>query len=132
MGRKDNPGGTQVIGPGDVGWFGNGDVNGGKRDDAAAIERRKTSPLTAQAQKRIFDLRVDVAGLRREIDLQLGVLKTLRQKVARSEGDLADLLHCHGLPLDKGLSRPTQNHGPNLAKRARAVTRGKTKPKATT
>ena len=132
MGRKGNPGGTQVIGPGDVGWFGNGGVKGGKRDDAADIERRKTSPLAAQAERRISDLRVDIAGLRREIDVQLGVLITLRQKVARSEGDLAELLHQHGLPLDKGLSRPTQNHGPNRAKRPRAAKRGKTKPKAKT
>ena len=132
MGRKGNPGGTQIIGPKDVGWFGNGGVKGGKRDDAADIERRKASPLTAQVEKRISDLRVDIAGLRREIDVQLGVLKTLRHKVARSEGDLAELLHHHGLPLDKGLSRPTQNHGPNLAKRARAAKRGKTKLKAKT
>lgn len=132
MGRKDNPGGTQVIGPRDVGWFGNGGVEGGKRDDAADIARRKNTPLTSQAERRISDLRVDVAGLRRELNVQLAVLCTLRKKIADSESALAELLHRHGLPLDAGLQRPTQNHSLNLAKRARPAKRGKTKPKAKT
>lgn len=132
MGKGENLGMGTVIGAKNHRWYGNSGVEGGKRDDAADIERRKNTPLTSQAEKRISELRVDVAGLRRELNLQLAVLSTLRKKISSSEGALAELLHRHGLPLDPGMERPTQNHGPNLAKRARAAKRSKTKPKAKT
>ena len=132
MGKGENLGMGTMIGPKNHRWYGNSGVEGGKRDDAADIARRKDTPLTNEAEKRISDLRVDVAGLRRELNVQLAVLSTLRKKIAGSESVLAELLHRHGLPLDPGLERPAQNHGPNLAKRARAAKRGKTKLKAKT
>lgn len=131
MSKGSYSGGGTVIGPRDKGWYGTSAVKAGRREDAAEIERRKNANLTAQSEKRIADLRVDVAGLRRELAVQLNVLTTLRKKIAGSEGALAELLHQHGLPLDPGLERPAQNHGPNMAKRARTAKRGKIEPKAT-
>ena len=97
MGRKDNPGGTQIIVPGDVGWFGNGGPVGGPRDDADAIARRQKVPLTAAAEARLSKLKIDVAGLRQQLAALDRDREALAGKLVRSERDLAELLHHHGL-----------------------------------
>lgn len=122
MGKGSYSGGGTVVGPRDAGWFGKGDggVKAGKRPDSSDITRRQSAPLTAQAERQISNLRVDLAGLKRELIALDNAREPLRKKIAGSESDLAALLHQHGLPLDPGLARPVQNHGPNLAKRDRA------------
>lgn len=126
----DYLGGGTVIGPRDAAWFGKGAVGGGTRDDAADIARRRATPLTPQADRRISNLRVDVAGLKRELAGLGTASEALRKKIAASEADLAALLHQHGLPLDPGLVPPVENPGPKRSRRGRAQQRAKTKPKA--
>lgn len=104
-------GGGTMIGPRDVAWFGNSGVENGRRDDADAIARRMSAPLTPQAERQIAKLRIDLTGLRR----QLADIDRLRAGIATrvdaSARDLAALLHRHGLPPDPGTHAPVTEAG---------------------
>lgn len=104
MGKGSYPGGGTVIGPKDVSWFGSGGPTGGLREDADQITRRQAMPLTAQSERRISDLRIDIKGLQSQLD-QLERDRTAKaDALAHSRADLAQLLRLHGLPLDSELT----------------------------
>jgi len=102
-GMGSYPGGGTVIGPKDVTWYGNGGVDGGLREDAEQITRRQNMPLTADAERRISALRVDIKGLQSQLDQLERERATKADALANSRGDLAQLLGQHGLPLDPDL-----------------------------
>jgi len=107
-------GGGTIIGPRDVGWFGNGGVKGGHHPDAAKVSLRQANPLTADAQRRIGNLRVDIAGLERQLTQLDQEREELSARLDDSRGDLASLLDHHGLPLDPGLTaRQVVRNGPS-------------------
>lgn len=96
-------GGGTIIGPRDVTWFGTGDVKGGQREDAGQIAQRRTHPLTADAERRIGNLRVDVVGLKGQLARLDKNRVSVAEQIERSQRDLAALLARYGLPLDAEL-----------------------------
>ncbi|MBY0382484.1 MAG: hypothetical protein K2W78_11250 [Xanthobacteraceae bacterium] len=133
MSKGSYPGGGTIVGPKDVTWFGHSGVAGGTRDDATQIAQRQANPLSADAQRRIDNLRVDIAGLKGNLvrldDQRAKAADQLRQ----SQGDLAALLGRHGLPLDAelaALSRAPSGNAP-LTKTTRHQRRKKAKAKQT-
>lgn len=97
MSKGSYPGGGTVIGPQDVAWFGNGSVTGGQREDAAQIARRRANPLTAEAQRRIDNLRIDVAGLTAGLARLSAEQAVMSAQLQQSQADLTALLSHHGL-----------------------------------
>ena len=103
MGNGSYSGGGTVIGAKDVSWFGTGGVNGGLREDADQITRRQSMPLTADAERRISDLRIDIKGLQSQLDQLERQRVAKADALANSRSDLVKLLCQHGLPLDPDL-----------------------------
>lgn len=111
MAKGSYTGGGTVIGPKDAEWFGTGGVKNGPRPDADVIKRRQKAPLTAAAEQRISNLRVDVAGLRQQLAAVERERDAIAARLDASARDLAKLLHHHGLPPDDGLPPPSPEPG---------------------
>ncbi len=103
MAKGSYSGGGTIVGPRDVTWFGTGGVKGGQREDAGQIAQRRTHPLTADAERRIGNLRVDVAGLKGQLARLDKDRVSVAEQIERSQRELAALLTGHGLPLDAEL-----------------------------
>lgn len=100
-------GGGTIIGPDDADWFGNSGIKAGVSPEAGRVKLRTANPLTAEAERRIGNLRVDIAGLERQLAKLEQQRQSLQDQLQGTKSDLAKLLHRHGLPLDPGL--PTVN-----------------------
>ena len=103
MAKGSYPGGGTIIGPQDVSWFGTGGVKAGLREDAGQIAQRQAHPLSADAERRIGDMRVDIAGLKGQLARIDRDRQAANEQLQRSSRDLAALLLRHGLPLDAEL-----------------------------
>lgn len=100
MGKGSYPGGGTIIGPEDISWYGNSGIDGGRHPDARNVNRRQAHPLTADAERRIGNLRIDVAGLERQLSRLDQERQSIAESFKRSRDELAGLLAHHGLPLD--------------------------------
>lgn len=106
MGKGDYLGSGTVFGSGDLGWFGNSGVKAGKHPDADKVARRQANPLTPAAERRIGNLRVDIAGLEQQLARLDQERARLADQLAGARTDLNRLLHHHGLPLEPGKAAP--------------------------
>lgn len=129
MAKGSYSGGGTIIGPRDVTWFGIGGVKGGQREDAGQIAQRRTHPLTADAERRIGNLRVDVAGLKGQLARLDKDRVCVAEQIERSQRELAALLAQHGLPLDAEL-RVLAGAGPQAAAATNKTTRQQRRKRA--
>jgi uncharacterized coiled-coil protein SlyX len=98
VGKGELLGFGTVIGPKNVDWYGNSSPIAGIRNDAQTVAQRQQNPLSARVEKRISDLRVDIAGLERQISMLNKSIADTTATMLRSKEELSSILRQHGLP----------------------------------